>query len=61
MEMMEAEELVYKNDQKQRQLVLDQEREDLEINRIDFNDYLTKYKKKYPLTKIKITSTTMHS
>ncbi|CAD8188071.1 unnamed protein product [Paramecium pentaurelia] len=60
-EMLEKEEQIYKNDQKQRQLLLDQERDDLEINKIDLNDYLTKYKKKYPLTKIKITTPNMHS
>ncbi|CAD8114177.1 unnamed protein product [Paramecium sonneborni] len=60
-EMLEKEEQIFKNDQKQRQLLLDQERDDLEINKIDLNDYLNKYKKKYPLTKIKITNSTMHS
>ncbi|CAD8212825.1 unnamed protein product [Paramecium octaurelia] len=52
-EMMEKEEIIFKNDQKQRQFILDQERDDLEINKIDLNDYLNKYKKKYPLCKIK--------
>ncbi|CAD8191122.1 unnamed protein product [Paramecium octaurelia] len=60
-EMLEKEEQIFKNDQKQRQLLLDQERDDLELNKIDLNDYLTKYKKKYPLTKIKITNPSMHS
>ncbi|CAD8195416.1 unnamed protein product [Paramecium octaurelia] len=60
-EMLEKEEQVFKNDQKQRQLLLDQERDDLEINKIDLNDYLNKYKKKYPLSKIKITNSTLHS
>ncbi|CAD8123645.1 unnamed protein product [Paramecium sonneborni] len=55
-EMMEKEESIFKNDQKQRQLLLDQERDDLEINKIDLNDYLNKYKKKYPLSKIKNTN-----
>ncbi|CAD8101387.1 unnamed protein product [Paramecium primaurelia] len=55
-EMMEKEEIIFKQDQKQRQLLLDQERDDLEINKIDLNDYLNKYKKKYPLSKIKSTN-----
>lgn len=43
-------------DTKQRQLELDQEKDDLDFNRTDFNDYLSKYRKKFPLSKMKMQS-----